>query len=76
MDLPHSDGCFVKAYPAETAEAFCNGHNGAFCYLRERPHSPDDEAGNLSLNRVVIWSMSVKLRFTASPSRRKNRSLQ
>jgi hypothetical protein len=22
MDLPHSDGCFVKAYPAETAEAF------------------------------------------------------
>jgi hypothetical protein len=25
MDLPHSDGCFVKAYPAETAEAFCDG---------------------------------------------------
>jgi IstB-like ATP binding protein len=22
MDLPHSDGCFVKAYPAETAVAF------------------------------------------------------
>ena len=21
VDLPHSDGCFVKAYPAETAEA-------------------------------------------------------
>jgi hypothetical protein len=21
MDLPHSDGCFVKAYPAETVEA-------------------------------------------------------
>jgi hypothetical protein len=26
MDLPHSDGCFVKAYPAETAEAFFDGH--------------------------------------------------
>ena len=25
-DLPHSDGCFVKAYPAETTEAFLDGH--------------------------------------------------
>src|ERR1700692_4521134 len=29
MDLPHSDGCFVQAYPAETTEAFCAGHNAA-----------------------------------------------
>ena len=26
IDLPHSDGCFVKAYPAETIEAFLDGH--------------------------------------------------
>ena len=26
LDLPHSDACFVKAYPAETTEAFCDGH--------------------------------------------------
>ena len=26
LDLPHSDGCFVKAYPAETIEAFLDGH--------------------------------------------------
>lgn len=26
MDLPQSDACFVKAYPAEVAEAFCDGH--------------------------------------------------
>ena len=25
LDLPHSDGCFVKAYPAETTEAFLDG---------------------------------------------------
>ena len=25
MDLPHSDGCYVKAYPAETTEAFLGG---------------------------------------------------
>ncbi len=23
IDLPHSDACFVQAYPAETADAFC-----------------------------------------------------
>src|ERR1019366_3285655 len=33
MDLPHSDGCFVKAYPAETAEAFCDGHVSAFDFF-------------------------------------------
>ena len=26
MSLPHSDACFVKAYPGETTEAFCDGH--------------------------------------------------
>jgi transposase len=30
LDLPHSDACFVKADPAETAEAFCDGHGAAF----------------------------------------------
>src|SRR6202521_3139456 len=30
MDLPHSDGCVVQAYPAETTEAFCDGHNVSF----------------------------------------------
>ena len=28
--LHDSDACFVQAYPAETAEAFCDGHNAAF----------------------------------------------
>jgi transposase len=26
MDLPHSDDCFVRAFPAETTEAFLEGH--------------------------------------------------
>jgi hypothetical protein len=30
FDLPHSDACFVKAYPAETTEAFLDGHVPAF----------------------------------------------
>ena len=33
IDLPHSDGCFVKAYPAETTEAFLDGHVSAFAFL-------------------------------------------
>ena len=33
MDLPHSDACFVRAYPEETAEAFCDGHNAAFGFF-------------------------------------------
>ena len=33
VDLPHSDGCFVKAYPAETTEAFLDGHVSAFAFL-------------------------------------------
>ena len=33
LDLPHSDGCFVKAYPAETTEAFLDGHVSALAFL-------------------------------------------
>ena len=33
VDLPHSDDAFVKAFPAETTEAFCDGHNAAFRYF-------------------------------------------
>ncbi len=33
MDLPHSDACFVKAYPAETTEAFLDGHVAAFAFF-------------------------------------------
>jgi len=33
MDLPHSDDCFVIAFPAETTEAFLEGHVKAFSYF-------------------------------------------
>jgi transposase len=33
MDLPHSDDCFVVAFPAETTEAFLEGHVRAFTYF-------------------------------------------
>jgi transposase len=33
MDLPQSDDCFVTAFPAETTEAFLEGHVRAFAYF-------------------------------------------
>jgi transposase len=32
IDLPHSDDIFVMAFPAETTEAFLEGHVQAFAY--------------------------------------------
>ena len=37
MDLPHSDDCFVVAFPAETTEAFLDGHVRAFAYFGAVP---------------------------------------
>ena len=39
LDLPHSDACFVKAYPAETTEAFLDGHVSAFAFFGRVPQS-------------------------------------
>jgi transposase len=39
MDLPHSDAIFVVGYPAETAEAFCDGHVRAFDFFGGVPQS-------------------------------------
>ena len=39
FDLPHSDANFVVAYPAETTEAFCDGHVQAFAFFGGVPKS-------------------------------------
>ena len=39
IDLPHSDGCFVRAYPAETTAAFLDGHVSAFAFLGGVPQA-------------------------------------
>ena len=39
MTLPHSDACFVSAYPAATAEAWLDGHNRAFAFFGGVPQS-------------------------------------
>jgi hypothetical protein len=53
MDLPHSDGCFVQAYPAETTEAFCDGHNAAFAFFGGVPRSILYDNTKLAVARIL-----------------------
>lgn len=39
FDLPQSDACFLKAYAAETTEAFLDGHVSAFAFFGGVPLS-------------------------------------
>src|SRR5215475_1739404 len=53
MDLPHSDACFVRAYPEETAEAFCDGHNAAFGFFGKVPRSILYDNTRLAVARIL-----------------------
>src|SRR5258707_13458941 len=53
MDLPHSDACFVQAYPAETTEAFCEGHNAAFGFFGKVPRSILYDNTTLAVARIL-----------------------
>ena len=39
LDLPHSDACYIRAYPAATAEAWMDGHVHAFAFFGGVPVS-------------------------------------
>lgn len=53
VDLPHSDAIFVKAYPAETAEAFCDGHVAAFAFFGGIPLSILYDNTKLAVARIL-----------------------
>ncbi len=53
LDLPHSDGCFVKAYPAETTEALLDGHVSAFAFLGGVPQSILYDNTKLAVARIL-----------------------
>ena len=53
MDLPQSDACFVKAYPAETTEAFCDGHVSAFAFFGGVPQSILYDNTTLAVGRIL-----------------------
>ena len=53
LDLPHSDGCFMKAYPAETTEAFLDGHVSALSFLGGVPQSILYDNTRLAVARIL-----------------------
>lgn len=53
MDLPHSDAPFIKAYPAETTEAFLDGHVSAFAYFGGVPQSILYDNTKLAVARIL-----------------------
>jgi transposase len=53
MDLPHSDGCLVQAYPAESSEAFCEGHNVSFEFFGGVPRSILYDNLKLAVARIL-----------------------
>jgi transposase len=53
VDLPHSDASFVKAYPAETTEAFCDGHVAAFAFFGGVPRSILYDNTTLAVARIL-----------------------
>jgi transposase len=53
LDLPHSDAGFVKAYPAERLEAFCDGHNAAFAFFGGVPRSILYDNTRLAVARIL-----------------------
>jgi transposase len=52
MDLPHSDAPFMKAYPAETTEAFLDGHVSAFAFFGGVPLSILYDNTKLAVARI------------------------
>jgi transposase len=53
IDLPHSDDAFVKAFPAETTEAFCEGHNAAFRYFGGVPRTIVYDNTKIAVARIL-----------------------
>ena len=66
LDLLHSDGCFVKAYPAETTEAFLDGYVSAFAFLGRVPQSLLYDNTKLAVAKI-LWG-GRRQRTRAFPS--------
>ena len=52
MDVPHSDASFMKAYPAETTEAFLDGHASGFAFFGGVPLSILYDNTKLAVARI------------------------
>ena len=68
VDLPHSDDGFVQAFPAETTEAFCDGHNAAFGYFGGVPRRIVYDNTKLGVRRRPASAGACRPRESAPPT--------
>ena len=62
VDLPQSDDCFVMAFPAETTEAFLEGHNHAFAYFGGVPRTILYDNTKIAVARILGDGTRMKTR--------------
>ena len=62
MDLPQSDDSFVMAFPAETTEAFLEGHNHAFAYFGGVPRTILYDNTKIAVARILGDGTRMKTR--------------
>ena len=62
VDLPHSDESYVRAFPAETTEAFLEGHVEAFRYWGGVPRRILYDNTTLAVARILGDGTRLKTR--------------
>src|ERR1035437_8460477 len=73
MDMPHSDDCFVMAFPAETTEAFFEGHARAFEYFGAVPTRILYDNTKIAVARILPPHGQVFVRGVEGQGRRDRR---
>ena len=69
MTLPHSDACFVAAYPAAATEAWLDGHNRAFVFFGGVPQSILYDNDKCLVSRILSDGTRQRTRaFSGLPS--------
>ena len=75
LDLPHSDACFVRAYPAAVSEAWIDGHVHAFAFFGRVPQSVLYDNDRCPLSRFARkplpgsgWRRSCRMAHASGPS--------
>ena len=63
LDLPHSDACFVRAYPAATAEAWVDGHVHAFAFFGRVPLSVLYDNDRCLVSKILPDGTRVRARL-------------
>src|SRR5258708_22705171 len=63
LDLPHSDGSYIRAYPAATAEAWIDGHVHAFAFFGRVPLSVLYDKGRCVGARILPDGVRKRVRL-------------